>query len=52
LQPAFPSEGEKLNIIANLTIGTEKTPFTKAPNAKTVLPNQMEIDWIRVYSRK
>ena len=52
LQPAFPSEGEKLNIIANLTIGTKNTPFTKAPDAKTVLPNQMEIDWIRVYRRK
>lgn len=52
LQKAFPTNGEKLNIIANLTIGTENTPFTKAPNASTILPNQMEIDWIRVYEKK
>jgi len=52
LQLAFPSVGEKLNIIANLAVGTVKTPFTKAPDASTVLPNQMEIDWIRVYQRK
>jgi len=51
LQPAFPQAGEKFNIIANLTIGTDKTPFTKAPDQRTVLPNQMEIDWIRVYER-
>lgn len=52
LQGAFPSDGEKVNIIANLTIGNEKTPFTKSPDAATILPNQMEIDWIRVYQRK
>jgi beta-glucanase (GH16 family) len=52
LQQAFPTAGEKLNIIANLTIGTDKTPFTKAPNAATIFPNQMEIDWIRVYQGK
>lgn len=52
LQPAFPSDGERVNIIANLAIGNEKTPFTKAPTAATVLPNQMEVDWIRVYKRK
>lgn len=52
LQPAFPSEGEKLSIIANLAIGNETTPFTKTPVEATVLPNQMEIDWIRVYQKK
>jgi beta-glucanase (GH16 family) len=52
LQPAFPSDGEILSIIANLAIGTAKTPFTKAPTTSTVFPNQVEIDWIRVYKRK
>lgn len=52
LQPAFPTEGEKLSIIANLAIGNETTPFTKTPVAATIFPNHMEIDWIRVYKRK
>jgi beta-glucanase (GH16 family) len=44
LQPAFPADGDKVNIIANLAIGTAKTPFTKAPAASTVIPNQFEVD--------
>jgi beta-glucanase (GH16 family) len=52
LQPAWPPEGEKLKIIVNLAIGTQTTPFTKSPGEKTVIPNQMEIDWIRVYEKR
>jgi len=52
MQPAWPPEGERLQIIVNLAVGTQTTPFTKSPDAKTVLPNQMEVDWIRVYQRK
>ncbi len=52
LQPAWPPEGEKLKIIVNLAIGTETTPFTKSPGERTVIPNQMEIDWIRVYEKR
>ena len=52
LQPAWPPEGERLQIIVNLAIGTETTPFTKSPGEKTMLPNQMEVDWIRVYEKR
>lgn len=52
IQPGFPPEGEQLKIIVNLAVGNENTPFTKSPTAKTDLPNQMEIDWIRVYQRR
>jgi len=52
IQPAWPPEGEKLKIIVNLAVGTENTPFAKSPAEKTVLPNQMEIDWIRVYEKR
>lgn len=52
LQPAWPPEGEKLKIIVNLAIGTGTTPFAKSPGEKTTMPNQMEIDWIRVYEKR
>lgn len=51
LNPSWPPEGEKLKIIVNVAVGTETTPFTKSPDTKTILPNQMEIDWIRVYEK-
>ena len=52
VEPAYP-EGEpnKLNIIANLAVGVDGGPFTDAPNAQTILPNQFEIDYIKVYQR-
>lgn len=49
LHPSWPPEGEKLKIIVNMAIGTETTPFTRSPGEKTLIPNQMEVDWIRVY---
>ena len=52
IQQAWPPDGEKLKIIVNLAVGTNTTPFTKAPDEKTVIPNQMEIDWIRVYQKR
>jgi beta-glucanase (GH16 family) len=52
IQPVYPLKDEKLSIIANVAVGTENTPFTHSPDANTVFPNQMEIDWIRVYQRK
>jgi beta-glucanase (GH16 family) len=52
LNPTYPPEGEMLSVIAGLGIGTSNTPFTKSPDENTVLPNQMEIDWIRIYARK
>lgn len=52
VHPSWPPGGEKLKIIVNVAVGTETTPFTKSPGPKTVLPNQMEVDWIRVYERR
>jgi len=52
LNPTFPPKGEMLSVIAGLGIGTSNTPFTKSPDENTILPNQMEIDWIRIYERK
>lgn len=40
-----------LNIILNLAIGNNDTPFTRSPNSSTLLPNQFEIDWVRVYQK-
>jgi len=52
LNPTFPPEGEMLSVIAGLAVGTSNTPFTKSPDANTIFPNQMEIDWIRIYEKK
>ncbi len=52
LQPGFPKgDDDRPTIIVNLAIGTDKTPFTKAPDNSTSMPNQMEVDYIRVYQR-
>jgi len=41
-----------LNIILNLAIGVNGvTPFTGSPNSSTILPNQFEIDYVRIYQR-
>lgn len=40
-----------LNLIINLAIGNDNTPFTGPPNASTVLPNLFEIEYVRVYQR-
>jgi beta-glucanase (GH16 family) len=52
VEPIFPPPTETVHLILNLCIGNEFTPFTKSPGAKTVFPNQMEIDWIRYYLRE
>lgn len=52
VNPVFPDEDEKVNIIVNLGVGTPNTPFTKSPDTQTVFPNQMEVDWVRVYERE
>ena len=52
LNTTFPPEGEKLSMIAGMAVGTDNTPFTKSPDKNTIFPNQMVIDWIRIYERK
>ena len=52
LNPVFPHENESLNMIIGLGVGDVDTPFTKAPDDNTVFPNQMEVDWIRIYERE
>jgi len=52
VNPTFPPEGEMLSVIAGLAIGTKNSPFTKSPDENTVFPNQLEIDWIRIYEKK
>lgn len=51
LNPTFPPDDEKLSVIAGMAVGTSNTPFTKSPDENTVFPNQMEIDWIRIYKK-
>jgi beta-glucanase (GH16 family) len=52
INQTFPPKGEMLSVIAGMAVGTSTTPFTKTPDEKTVFPNQMEIDWIRIYEKK
>lgn len=52
LQPVFPPDNEKLYMIVGMGIGNETTPFTKTPDELTVFPNSLQIDYIRIYSRK
>ncbi|HPG34200.1 MAG: glycoside hydrolase family 16 protein [Lentimicrobiaceae bacterium] len=52
LEPVFPPEDEKVQLIINLCIGNATTAFTKSPDKNTILPNQMEVDWIKIYKRK
>jgi hypothetical protein len=34
-----------------VAVGMEESPFTKSPDASTILPNKFEIDYIRIYQR-
>jgi len=52
INQTFPPKGEMLSVIAGMAVGTSTTPFTKTPDENTVFPNQMEIDWIRIYEKK
>ena len=52
VNPVFPHENEKLYVIIGLAVGNTGTPFTKTPDGATVFPNQIEVDWIRIYERK
>lgn len=47
--PVFPRFGDPVQVIANLAVGAENTPFTGPPAPETPMPNQMEIDYIKVY---
>lgn len=52
IDPVFPPEQERLFLIIGLGVGNDSTPFTKSPGPETVLPNMLEVDWIRYYQRK
>lgn len=47
--PVFPRFADPVQVIANVAVGAENTPFTGPPPPETVFPNQMEIDFIKVY---
>lgn len=47
--PVFPRFGDPVQVIANLAVGAANTPFTGPPAPETPLPNQMEVDYIKVY---
>ncbi|MCW5922190.1 MAG: family 16 glycosylhydrolase [Saprospiraceae bacterium] len=49
--PAYPRFGDPVQVIANVAVGAENTPFTSPPPPETKIPNQMEIDYIKVYQR-
>ncbi len=51
-QPVFPPDNEKLYLIIGMGIGNETTPFTGTPKETTVFPNQLQVDYIRIYERK
>lgn len=50
VNPLFPT-GEQ-SVICNLAIGNSGSPsFVVPPNSSTVFPNQLEVDYIRIYQR-
>ena len=57
-QPEFPKPGQPLQVIANVAVGYSDdhgrrlSAFTGAPGPDAMLPNTMEIDYIRVYQRE
>lgn len=51
-EKAFPKDNKWLNVTAGVAVATDDCPFTKAPNAETVFPSELAIDYIRVYQRK
>lgn len=51
-QPVFPPDDEKLFLIIGMGIGNETTPFTGTPKETTVFPNQLQVDYIRIYEKK
>lgn len=51
-QPVFPPDDEKLYLIIGMAIGNETTPFTGTPKETTVFPNQLQVDYIRIYEKK
>jgi beta-glucanase (GH16 family) len=52
VEPAYPRWGDRVQVIAGVGVGVEDGPFTDPPNEDTVLPNNMEVDYIRVYQRE
>lgn len=50
-QPAYPRWGDHVQVIAGVGVSVNDGPFTDAPNENTVFPNEMEVDYIRVYQR-
>ena len=52
VNPIFPHENEKLFLIISLGVGNSNTPFTNSPDMETLFPNQMEVDWVRIYERE
>lgn len=50
-QPAYPRHGDHVQVIAGVGVSVDDGAFTDAPNQNTVLPNHMEVDYIRVYQR-
>ncbi len=51
VEPAYPRWGDHVQVIAGVAVGVNNGPVTEAPNENTVLPNNMEVDYIRVYQR-
>ncbi len=51
--PAYPNSNDFVNIIFNLAIGNgnDQCSFVRSPDASTLFPQQMEIDYIRVWQR-
>ena len=47
--PVFPRFGDPVQVIANVAVGAANTPFTGPPAPGTAIPNQMEVDYIKVY---
>jgi beta-glucanase (GH16 family) len=48
----YPRDANPIQIIIAPSIATGKNVFQSAPNANTVFPNQMEIDYVRVYQKE
>ena len=51
VEPAYPRWGDHVQVIAGVGVGVKDGPVTDAPNENTVFPNNMKVDYIRVYQR-
>jgi beta-glucanase (GH16 family) len=52
INPFYPNPNKPSSVILNLAVSCKGCAFGGPPNASTVFPSALEVDYIRIYKRK